>query len=34
MDIEIKKLAEEMRDYVVAMRREFHEHPEVSGKEI
>ena len=34
MDIEIKKLAEEMRDYVVAMRREFHEHPEVSGKEF
>lgn len=29
----IKVLISEQQDYVVRMRREFHEHPEISGKE-
>ena len=34
MDIrEIKGLALGEQDYVIQMRREFHKHPEVSGKE-
>lgn len=34
MNIEIKKLALQNQDYVMAMRREFHRNPEVSGKEF
>ena len=30
---EIRELAKAQQDYVVSMRREFHRHPEVSGKE-
>lgn len=30
----LKQLALQYEDYVIRMRREFHEHPEVSGKEI
>lgn len=30
---DIKKLAMEYQDYMVKMRREFHEHPELSGEE-
>lgn len=33
MVTEIKKAALENQHYVTAMRREFHEHPEISGKE-
>ena len=30
----IKELAQDQQDYVVAMRREFHRSPELSGKEF
>ena len=30
----IKAMAEDLQDYIVAMRRYFHEHPEVSDKEF
>ncbi|MGN1140849.1 MAG: amidohydrolase [Oliverpabstia sp.] len=31
---EIKKLVSDQQDYVISMRRKFHEYPEVSGKEF
>ena len=31
--MDYKKLAEEQKDYVIKMRRHFHRHPELSGKE-
>ncbi|MGN0404735.1 MAG: M20 family metallopeptidase [Bariatricus sp.] len=31
--LEIKRNVSEQKDYVVRMRREFHKHPEISGKE-
>lgn len=31
---EIRALVSEQEDYVIHMRREFHKHPELSGKEI
>lgn len=32
--MEIQTLVEQQKDYIVSMRREFHRHPEVSGKEV
>lgn len=32
--MDIKTLVEQQRDYIISMRREFHRHPEVSGKEL
>lgn len=32
--LDIKKLAYQCQDYMVRMRRAFHEHPEISGKEF
>lgn len=32
--MDIKALVEQQKDYIISMRREFHTHPEVSGKEL
>ena len=32
-DNEITRYAESLQDYMVEMRRKFHEHPELSGEE-
>lgn len=34
MDINVRELAESVRDYMVSMRREFHQYPELSGLEF
>lgn len=31
--MDIKSMAEQQREYAIALRREFHEHPELSGQE-
>ena len=31
--MDYKQLAQEQEEYVISMRRQFHEHPEVSWKE-